>query len=200
MKRKGHVMSLVFMSMFLFCGCNIVPRSVHYQKEEEKVVGSIDIANPIVNEVQAVLDTLGYDAGNRDGRMGQKTREAIKEFQDSRGLKGTGYIDMNTWREIEDIRRANEKRELKDSYKIEVRSPYQEEEEMDPDEGFSVGAKEIQAALKNAGFDPGYIDGKIGPKTQQAIKEFQRTKSLKIDGKVGPKTWAELSKYLSDQR
>jgi len=71
---------------------------------------------------------------------------------------------------------------------------------MDPDEGFSVGAKEIQAALKNAGFDPGYIDGKIGPKTQQAIKEFQRTKSLKIDGKVGPKTWAELSKYLSDQR
>lgn len=59
--------------------------------------------------------------------------------------------------------------------------------------------KDIQRALKNAGFDIGTIDGKIGPKTKNAIEAFQRSKGLKVDGKVGPKTWSELEKYLIRQ-
>lgn len=57
-------------------------------------------------------------------------------------------------------------------------------------------SKDIQTALKNAGFYVGAIDGKIGPKSKKAIEEFQKSKGLKVDGKVGPKTWAELEKYL----
>lgn len=56
--------------------------------------------------------------------------------------------------------------------------------------------KEIQAALKAAGFYTGSVDGKIGPKTKRAIVEFQKAMGLKADGKVGPKTWVELEKYL----
>lgn len=56
--------------------------------------------------------------------------------------------------------------------------------------------KDIQAALKAAGFYTGTVDGKIGPKTKKAIIEFQKAKGLKADGKVGSKTWAELEKYL----
>jgi hypothetical protein len=59
--------------------------------------------------------------------------------------------------------------------------------------------KQIQAALKNAGFYTGAIDGIVGPKTKAAIEEFQKAKGLKADGKVGPKTWAELSKYITNQ-
>jgi murein L,D-transpeptidase YcbB/YkuD len=55
----------------------------------------------------------------------------------------------------------------------------------------------IQKALKNAGFYTGEIDGKIGPKTIEAIKEFQGKNNLKVDGKVGPKTWEDLRKYLT---
>lgn len=57
--------------------------------------------------------------------------------------------------------------------------------------------KDIQKALKNAGFYTGEIDSKIGPMTRKAIREFQVSKSLTADGKVGPKTWAELEKYLN---
>ncbi len=57
--------------------------------------------------------------------------------------------------------------------------------------------KDIQKALKNAGFYAGAIDGKIGPKTKKAIEEFQNAKGLTADGKVGPKTWAELAKHLA---
>lgn len=56
--------------------------------------------------------------------------------------------------------------------------------------------RQIQTALKNAGYDPGVIDGKIGRRTRQAITEFQKANNLNADGKVGPKTWGLLKKYL----
>ncbi|MFA6216243.1 MAG: peptidoglycan-binding domain-containing protein [Candidatus Omnitrophota bacterium] len=56
--------------------------------------------------------------------------------------------------------------------------------------------KQIQVALKNAGFDPGRIDGRKGKQTKEAIKSFQRGNNLKADGAAGKKTWELLSKYL----
>jgi len=57
-------------------------------------------------------------------------------------------------------------------------------------------ARQIQAALKNAGYYEGVIDGKIGKKTRQSIKDFQKANNLSVDGKVGKKTWAALKEYL----
>lgn len=59
-----------------------------------------------------------------------------------------------------------------------------------------VTPKNIQSALKNAGFYAGTIDGKIGRKTKEAIKEFQKANELKSDGVVGKQTWSKLQKYL----
>lgn len=39
----------------------------------------------------------------------------------------------------------------------------------------------IQAALKNEGFDPGSIDGNVGPSTIRAVNAFQRAKGLPVD-------------------
>ncbi|MCX5706848.1 MAG: peptidoglycan-binding domain-containing protein [Candidatus Omnitrophica bacterium] len=58
-------------------------------------------------------------------------------------------------------------------------------------------AIDIQAALKNAGFYTGKVDGKIGPMTKKAISEFQKANNLEADGKVGAKTWTALSRYLN---
>ena len=55
--------------------------------------------------------------------------------------------------------------------------------------------REIQQALKNAGFYQGAIDGKRGPMTREAVKEFQRLHGLSDDGVVGKQTWAKLSAY-----
>ena len=57
--------------------------------------------------------------------------------------------------------------------------------------------KQIQQALKVAGFYSGKIDGNIGPKTKKAIEEFQAQNGLKADGKVGAKTWEALSAHLN---
>ncbi|MCM8800119.1 MAG: peptidoglycan-binding protein [Candidatus Omnitrophica bacterium] len=55
---------------------------------------------------------------------------------------------------------------------------------------------QIQIALKNAGFDPGPIDGRMGRKTKEAIRAFQRANGLTPDGKVGRRTWGILREYL----
>ena len=56
--------------------------------------------------------------------------------------------------------------------------------------------KQIQLALRNAGYNPGPIDGRMGKQTRSAIRQFQSANNLAVDGKVGKKTWAVLKKYL----
>jgi len=60
-------------------------------------------------------------------------------------------------------------------------------------------AKEIQLALKNAGYYLGEIDGRIGRATREAIKSFQKAHDLVADGKMGRKTWEALRKYLDEK-
>jgi len=63
----------------------------------------------------------------------------------------------------------------------------------------SLAHKDIQLALKNAGFYNGHIDGKIGKSTKKAIREFQKTNGLKADGIVGSKTKDLLLQYLTQE-
>jgi len=49
-----------------------------------------------------------------------------------------------------------------------------------------------QAALLELGFDVGKIDGKLGPKTAEAIKAFQIKQHIKADGKITEKLLEQL--------
>ena len=48
--------------------------------------------------------------------------------------------------------------------------------------------REVQEALVELGYNPGTVDGKMGPYTQNAIKAFQRVERLRPDGIFGPFT------------
>ena len=55
----------------------------------------------------------------------------------------------------------------------------------------------IQTFLRDIGLYKGAIDGIIGPRTRDAVKEFQRDSGLTPDGIVGEKTSSAIRAYMS---
>lgn len=56
----------------------------------------------------------------------------------------------------------------------------------------------VQTALARLGFDPGSADGKNGPKTESAVKNFQTACMIPSDGIVGPATRGCLKTALDN--
>ena len=57
----------------------------------------------------------------------------------------------------------------------------------------------IQVLLKEAGFNPGRIDGKLGARTKAAVLKFQEAHGLKIDGKIGYQTLGKLATFIPEE-
>lgn len=53
-----------------------------------------------VKQAQEALKSAGHDPGPIDGKMGPQTRQAIKAFQSSNGLKETGSLDAETAKKL----------------------------------------------------------------------------------------------------
>lgn len=58
--------------------------------------------------------------------------------------------------------------------------------------------KKAQQALKQAGHDPGPIDGVVGPQTRQAIKDFQSSSGLQQTGTLDAETAQKLGVEKGD--
>jgi peptidoglycan hydrolase-like protein with peptidoglycan-binding domain len=52
--------------------------------------------------------------------------------------------------------------------------------------------RSAQMALKEKGFDPGPIDGVMGPRTKAAVKEFQQKENLTATGQLDADTRSHL--------
>lgn len=186
------------------------------EDKEKEVLGSVDIYNPRVEEIQKILKKAGFSPGPIDGKIGWRTRDAIREFQKAKGLKANGRVDSQTWLQLNREKEISANLQKKEEIVEPLFLPQPEESPKDiksKEEILKImgpqdkkikerlpkdRTRQIQIALRKAGFYTGNIDGKIGPRTKKAIIAFQKSKSLKADGIVGQKTWEELSKYLKE--
>jgi len=57
--------------------------------------------------------------------------------------------------------------------------------------------RSVQEALKGKGHDPEPIDGVIGPRTQQALRAFQRKQNIQTSGQLDSSTASALGVTLS---
>lgn len=76
-------------------------------KTDREMTASVDMTRAITN-VQAILNQNGYDAGPPDGVMGERTRMAIKAFQEQNGLADTGEINDTFVRALLQKHKANQ--------------------------------------------------------------------------------------------
>ena len=56
----------------------------------------------------------------------------------------------------------------------------------------AMGGKELQEVLTALGYKPGRIDGKPGPKTREALKQFQKDAGLPATGVLDAETTHRL--------
>jgi hypothetical protein len=56
----------------------------------------------------------------------------------------------------------------------------------------------LQRLLAILGHDDSPIDGDFGPKTDRAVRSFQKSAGLKVDGLAGPDTWERLEELVLD--
>lgn len=51
----------------------------------------------MVHRVQEALKQRGFDPGPVDGRFGDGTENAVRQFQTSKGLMADGIVGQQTW-------------------------------------------------------------------------------------------------------
>ncbi|MGE0487186.1 MAG: peptidoglycan-binding protein [Gammaproteobacteria bacterium] len=52
---------------------------------------------------------------------------------------------------------------------------------------------DVQGRLAARGYDPGPVDGVVGPKTRQAIRAYQADRGLPVDGQLSPTLVSSLN-------
>ncbi|WP_431804215.1 S41 family peptidase [Halobacillus andaensis] len=64
---------------------------------------SYDENNEQIENVQIMLEGLGYDPGRTDGYFSKETQDAVSEFQASEGMKETGEVNEETGGKIQEL-------------------------------------------------------------------------------------------------
>ncbi|OFW46773.1 MAG: hypothetical protein A2163_06385 [Actinobacteria bacterium RBG_13_35_12] len=131
-----------------------------------------------VTDLQRRLKLLGYNLGvtDIDGIFGIETENAVRKFQQDRGLLVTGIIDQETWQELVDA-----------GYKIGERMLYLK---YPPFRGDDV--RILQLWLKTLGFYSYNENGIFCDRTHKALVEFQKDMNIADDGIVGEETIQNL--------
>lgn len=117
-------------------------------------------------ELQTLLNTLGYDAGEPDGLFGSRTRVAVRGFQASQNLAADGFPTASI---LDQVR---------------ARAGVTPEPARTPRGLNRAGVRELQRLLRRLGHDPGSADGLIGERTRAAIRAFERSRNMEARGRA----------------
>ncbi len=132
-----------------------------------------------MRDLQHRLATLGHDTAPAEaGSFGETTAGAVRAFQTDRGLRVDGICGRQTWSSL-----------VEAGYRLGDRLLYHRTPMLRGDD-----VLDLQQKLNALGFDAGRDDGIFGPRTAEALREFQRNVAAVPDAICGPESIAALER------
>lgn len=129
-----------------------------------------------VADVQARLRALKLRVDDEGGYFGPSTKQAVREFQQQRGILVDGVVGPNTWNEL-----------VEASWRLGDRPLYLKVPVLRGDDILT-----LQSRLNALGFDAGREDGIFGRTTYEGVRAFQREYGVLEDGIFGRASHAAL--------
>lgn len=151
-----------------------------------------------VEELQEALrDTGHFDFHTSTGYFGSITRQAVRDFQRSKGLSVDGIVGPQTFKVL-----GTSKGSTSSTGKAAVVSS--NSSTIDFSQTLRQGSRgsnvrSLQTVLNDNGVNAGTVDGVFGPKTTSAVRDFQRSVGITVDGIAGPQTYSALNGNQSDK-
>lgn len=136
-------------------------------------------SGPEVSDVRARLARLGLLCDDASDQFDEAVDQAVRHFQQERGLTIDGVVGPQTLRHLEEAGWQLGDRALSYTPGHVMR-------------GDDVQA--LQRRLTSLGFNVGRIDGIFGPLTDAALREFQRGVGVSADGTAGVQTFRALER------
>ena len=124
-----------------------------------------------VRGLQAALRELGWGPGPVDGLFGPRTEAAVMRMQSAAGLTPDGIVGAQTGRALRQLGAGKLRRGA----------------------GYAAAngsqrVRRLQRELRQRGLRPGPVDGRFGPRTEQAVARFEHATRWPADGLVDRKT------------
>lgn len=138
---------------------------------------TVRVRSELVADAQRELQQLGFYDGAIDGLLGPRTDQAVRDFEQSQGLKITGEPTPML---IDVMRRARAKPETTGSVTPEKPRP-------------STKVLAVQRVLARLGYGPVKLTGIPDAATRSAIEQFERDRGLPRSGELGERLLAELA-------
>ena len=129
-----------------------------------------------MEEIQSILVGLELLPALTEA-FDEATENAVRAFQQSRGVGVDGLVGAETWQALDGAR-----------WKLGARTLYHSV----PTSLVGEDVRALQERLLEMGFDSGRADAIYGPRTARAVAQFQREVGLTPDGSCGPQTMKAL--------
>lgn len=133
----------------------------------------------LVLDVQRELAARGFYDGAVDGALSPRTAQAIREFEQTQGVRVAGEANEAV---LAQIRRA--------APKSEIITGSIRPQEMKP--GRVIG---VQRVLANYGYGPVRLSGQRDAETRAAIERFEKSRNLPVTGEVSERVVRELAAF-----
>ena len=148
-----------------------------------------DARQAVIAEVQRVLAELKLYSGDIDGLTGPQTDRAVQAYRERLGLAPDGGIDGALLRHLGATSRAEGETA---AFETAARAATDQMQTASAPAAGDQRVMRIQAGLRafgNQGID---LDGRVGPRTVAAIKEFQSLFGLSETGEPDDATYAKM--------